>query len=189
MPVKWPWSRDTDPYWDRFINGPLADRRNLLPEGMRTNAEGASFPGRADVHTPEITSGHIKELATFLGAEMVGIVALDPSDAASGDYPWGIVCVVKAEYDPRTSAGIGGQTPVMNGIFVSFILASYIRELGYRATSNDGPPSEPLAAAAGLGRLDGQGRLVTPQHGTKVHVATVVRTDLPLAADRVGSPA
>jgi epoxyqueuosine reductase QueG len=40
-----------------------------------------------------------------------------------------------------------------------------------------------LAAAAGLGTLDTQRRLVTPKFGTRVHVANVIRTDLPLAPD------
>ena len=37
--------------------------------------------------------------------------------------------------------------------------------------------------AAGLGRLGSDGRLVTEMFGNKVHVANIIRTDLPLAPD------
>jgi epoxyqueuosine reductase QueG len=40
-----------------------------------------------------------------------------------------------------------------------------------------------LAVAAGFGKLNADGRLVTPQYGTRIHVAHVIRTDLPLAPD------
>jgi epoxyqueuosine reductase QueG len=44
------------------------------------------------------------------------------------------------------------------------------------------PDAERLAAAAGLGTLNPDGRLVTPKYGARIHVS-VIRTDLPLAAD------
>jgi hypothetical protein len=37
--------------------------------------------------------------------------------------------------------------------------------------------------AAGLGTLDRGGRLVVPRLGTLVHVADVIRTDIPLTPD------
>jgi epoxyqueuosine reductase QueG len=39
-----------------------------------------------------------------------------------------------------------------------------------------------LAVAAKLGTLDPTGKLVTAEYGTRVHVADVIRTDLPLTA-------
>jgi hypothetical protein len=38
-----------------------------------------------------------------------------------------------------------------------------------------------LAVAAKLGTLDRTGKLVTAAYGTRIHVADVIRTDLPLA--------
>jgi hypothetical protein len=90
---------------------------------------------------------------------------------------------VRAGDDPRTSPGIGGQVPVQNGLFVTFVLSAWIRELGFRATSTPDARAEPLAARAGLGILDGEGRLVTREFAARVHVANVILTDLPLAAD------
>ena len=138
-------------------------------------------------------------MAEYFGAELVGIVKLSLNDAPSSlpsppsrgrgegegedTYPFAVICVVRADYDPREAPGIGGQVPVQNGLFISFVLSAWIRELGFRATAAPDPDAEKLAAAAGLGTLDEKGRLVTPQLGAKVHVANVIRTDLPLAAD------
>jgi epoxyqueuosine reductase QueG len=68
-------------------------------------------------------------------------------------------------------------------LFISFVLSAWIRELGFRATAAPHPDAEKLAAKAGLGNLNAEGRLVTAKYGTGVHVANVIRTDLPLAAD------
>jgi epoxyqueuosine reductase QueG len=78
---------------------------------------------------------------------------------------------------------MGGQVPVQNGLFITFVLSAWIRELGFRATAAPQPGDEKLAAQAGLGTLDRQGRLVTPQFGVKIYVANAIRTDLPLAPD------
>jgi hypothetical protein len=182
-PLKIPWSEksdhDDDPYWDLFINTPPADLGNLVSELIRNAPEGNVFPTKADIHTPEITSSHVKELARYLGTDLVGIARLDSND----EYPFAVICAVRAEYDPRESPGIGGQVPVQNGLFITFILSAWIRELGFRATAAPDPNAQRMAVAAGLGRLSPDGKLVTPKYGTRVHVANVIRTDLPLAAD------
>jgi epoxyqueuosine reductase len=187
-PLKLPWlrkdSHKDDPYWDFFINTPAADLANTVTEMIRNAPEGNVFPTKAELHTPEITSSHVKGMAQYFGAELVGIVRLNPNDTRDGEsYPFAVICAVRADYDPRQAAGIGGQVPVQNGLFISFVLSSWIRELGFRASAAPDPDAEKLAAAAGLGTLNKKGRLVTPQFGTNVHVANVVRTDLPLAVD------
>jgi hypothetical protein len=185
LTIPWPGSGSPDdPYWEFFLNAPPSDVRNLVPEIIRRAPEGAVNPAKADLHTPEVTSSHIKELARFLGADLVGIVSLGSQDADKGEgYPFAVVCAVRADYDPGQAPGIGGQVPVQNGLFVTFVLSAYIRELGYRATASVDSAAERLAAAAGLGTLDAAGRLVTARYGSRVHVADVIRTDLPLAAD------
>ncbi len=186
-PLTLPWPRADDrddPYWDFFIHTPPRDPANSVTQIIRRAPEGAINPARADIHTPEITASHIKELARFLGADLVGVARLDAPDAADGEaYPFAVVSVVRAEHDPRAAAGLGGQVPVQNALYVTFVLSAYIRELGYRATAAPHPDAERLAAAAGLGTLDAAGRLVTTQYGPRVYVADVIRTDLPLAAD------
>jgi hypothetical protein len=158
--VRLPWSRDRardDPYWDAFINRPPADPNNLVTHAFKQAECGGVNPVRTAVHSPNIMSGHAKELARFYGAAMVGIVKL-PAESE-----FAIVCVLEAEYDTHTARGIGGQTPAMKGLFATFTLGAYIRELGYSATcvELDVDGGDRLAAAAGLGTLDAEGRLVT----------------------------
>ncbi len=190
-PLKIPWlgkdSREDDPYWDFFINTPPADLANTVTEMIRSAPEGNIFPTKAELHTPEITSSHVKELARYLGTDLVGIarlgVASSPHPSSEDHYPFAVICAVQADYDPRQSRGIGGQVPVQKGLFITFVLSAWIRELGFRATAALDPSAEQLAAAAGLGTLNEEGRLATPKFGTHVHVANVIRTDLPLAPD------
>ena len=200
--IPWPGSEPKDPYWDAFINRPVSDPRNLMQEALRS-AGGAVNPTRTDLHSPTITSDHLRQLARFLGAELVGVVRLkgdsltlfpggreegegreDRHVADSDSYPFAIVCAVRTDHDPRTALGVGGQVAVRNGRFVTFTLAAYIREMGYRATNQLPADEQRLAAAAGLGTLDAEGRLVTPRRSPRVHVADeVIYTDLPLAPD------
>jgi len=200
---KLPWSdkdphRD-DPYWDFFINTPPADLTNTVTKLIRNAPAGNIFPTKAELHSPEITANHVKGMAQYFGAKMIGIAKLDdvPPGALAGagkgeakaknnqanDFPFAVICAVQADYDARTSPGIGGQTPVQNGLFITFVLSAWIRELGYRATVVRDADTDALAAKAGLGSLNGQGRLVTAQLGAKVYVADAIYTDLPLAAD------
>lgn len=187
-PFRLPWpakSHARDPYWERFINTAPADLANSVVEMIRSAPEGNVFPTKADLHTPEITASHTKELAIYLGADLVGIARLDEQDRADG-YPFAVVSAFKADHDPAKAQGIGGQVPVQNGLYVTFVLSAWIRELGYRATAliHDADPDRArVAAAAKLGYLDSAGRLVTPKYGSRVYVADLIRTDLPLAAD------
>ena len=187
-PLKLPWlgknSHKDDPYWDFFINTPPADLANTVTEMIRNAPEGNVFPTKTELHTPEITSSHVKGMAEYFGAELVGIARLNPNDAHDGEsYPFAVICAVRADYDPRQALGIGGQVPVQKGLFISFVLSAWIRELGFHACAAPDPDTDKLAAAAGLGKLNQEGKLVTPQFGANVHVANVIRTDLPLAAD------
>jgi hypothetical protein len=185
---KFPWSRKDvhgdDPYWDFFINTPPADLSNTVTELIRNAPAGNIFPTQADIHTPEITSQHVKELARYLGAALVGIAQLESNNTHHADgYPFAVLCAVRAEYDPRLSPGIGGQVPVQNGLFITFVLSAWIRELGFRASVASHLGAARLAAQAGLGTLNAEGRLVTPQFGAKVYIADAICTDLPLVAD------
>src|SRR5262245_44536208 len=175
--------RRNDPYWDFYINMPPNDPANSLRDAIRNAPEGNVFPPKADLHTPEVTTSHVKEMARYLGADLVGVTRLDGDDAG---HPFAIVCAVRADEDPRKARGIGGQVPVQNGLFVTFVLSAWIRELGFRATAATSPDGARLdgarlAVAAKLGTLDRTGRLVTAELGARVHIADVIRTDLPLA--------
>lgn len=202
MAFKLPWSgkdaHKDDPYWDFFVNTPPADRTNTVIELIRNAPAGNIFPTKTELHTPEITSSHVKGMAQYFGAEMIGIAKLDPlsprplagdgkgegpiGNGPDGDFPFAILCAVHADYDPRTAQGVGGQMPVQNGLFITFVLSSWIRELGFRAKVVRDGNADALAAKAGLGTLT-NGRLVTREFGAKVYIADAIYTDLPLAAD------
>jgi hypothetical protein len=168
-----------DPYWDAFINRPPADPNNVIPFAFRGLKEGDPNPAQAAVHSPNVMSGHIKKLGQFYGADLVGIVGL------ASEPGFAIVSVLKADYDTRTARGVGGQTPLLKGLFETFTLAAYIRELGYSAkrVSLEDNRGERLAATAGLGSLDTNGHLVNRRFSRGVHVAEVIITDLPLQPD------
>ena len=181
--MRLPFSRqrdtDGDPYWDAFINRAPVDPNNVIPHAFRHVRDGEANPVRTEVHSPNVMSSHIKELGRFYGADLIGIVEL------GAEPGFAIVSVLKSDYDTRTAVGAGGQTPALKGLFATFTLAAYVRELGYRATRvlvEDGR-GERLAAAAGLGEVGGDGRLVTRRFGRGVYVAEVIFTDLPLQPD------
>jgi len=201
--LKFPWSgKDShkdDPFWEFFINTPPADLTNTVTELIRNAPPGNIFPTKAELHTPAITASHVKGMAQYFGTELIGIVKLDnlrPGPLAGeerseddqknievNDLPFAVVCAVHADYDPRTSLGIGGQMPVQNGLFITFVLSSWIRELGFRAAVMRDTDADALAAKAGLGTLNAEGKLVTAKFGAGVYVADPIYTDLPLAAD------
>ena len=163
-----------DPYWETFINRAPSDPNNLIPHGFKQVQPGGVNPIKTEVHSPNVMSSHVKELGRFYGVDLVGIVRLSDRFA--------IVSVLKTDYDVRTAVGIGGQTPAMKGLFATYTLGAYIREMGYIAEASE-MDRERLAETAGLGTLDGDGRLVTRQFGRNVYVADVLMTDLPLEPD------
>jgi len=185
-----PWGRSAagdDPYWEAFINRPAADRRNTIPEIVGKAPEGNIFPTQSELHSPNVTSSHVKELAAYLRADLCGIVDLSKQDPeVARGYPFAIVTAVRAEYDPYTSPGVGGQTAVQTGQYVTFILAAWIREMGFRGTmkiETSREERERLAIAAGLGKRNGDGRFTAPKYGTKVHITDPIFTDLPMEVD------
>jgi len=182
--IPWPKSNDDDPYWQFFLNELPGDRRNSTIDMIRRAPEGAVNPVKAELHSPEITAGHIKEFAVYLKAISCGVVDLSKqSEEIAKGYKYGILCVVPSDVDPRVHEGVGGQAGVQRGLYTTFIVAAYIRELGVRATASPEPDADRLAALAGLGTLNESGLLVVPKYGTKVCVSDMIRTDLPLAAD------
>jgi hypothetical protein len=65
-------------------------------------------------------------------------------------------------------------------------VAAWIREMGFRGTikiETTREQREHLAIATGVGKRDGSGRFTTPKYGTKVHIADIIFTDLPMQAD------
>ena len=72
---------------------------------------GGVFPVPGEIHSPEVMSAHVKELARFFGAVATGIVQL--GDEEHG--PFAIVCAVPAAYDPRQPPGRADRRPLARG--------------------------------------------------------------------------
>lgn len=176
-----------DPYWEGFINRPAVDHRNVVTLAMADAEEGSVHPTRTEVHSPNVMAGHVKQLGQYLGVDEVGIIQLAASpfeDDPDAPGPFfGIISLVQADHDVRTAPGSGGQAPAVKGLFATFNLAAYIREMGYRANRSRAIDAERLAAAAGLGALNSDGRLVSPRLRPCVYAAEVIVTELPLEPD------
>jgi epoxyqueuosine reductase len=184
---RWRTQGTKDPLWDHFIYHAPADPKNNLTPALRGAPEGRIYPVKTEVSDPHTMSGQIKELAQWFGADLVGITALQPAHLQPGSqseaqYPFAVVCVIAADYDPVEAKGLGGQLAVRDGAVVNHHLRNYIRELGYRASIGGADPLA-VAVAAGLGTLDRNGRLVTSMRHVHSHVADAILTDLPLAPD------
>ena len=191
------WSRfrpPKDPYEEFFLNAAPQDPRNLIVNRIRGAPEGSVFALKAETHTPEIMADHIKQLGGFFGADLVHIAAARglgleqrSPDSKDGDtengLPFAILCLFRSEHDPRDAPGIGGQVSALKGAFATFQISAIIREFGFQARRASQPALDEVATKAGLGTLDSRRRLNTPRFGTKVHIADVILTDLPVAPD------
>jgi hypothetical protein len=109
--------------------------------------------------------------------------AEQPESADAAGLPYAIILAFRAEHDPREAPGIGGHATALAGAYSTFQLSAIVREFGFRATRESGLDAEQAAAAAGMGSIDASGRLRMPKLGTKVHIADVIHTDLPVAPE------
>jgi hypothetical protein len=180
----WERFQSNDPYWDGFLHRPPADPRNVITSSILEAPTGSVFLNLTEVHDPAAMSGHLKEAASFFGADQTGIAALPipgVAEAPEGQQ-FAVVCLVAAVEEVREGAGIGGQFALQKCATANFNVGSYIRELGFPATVAT-ENADAYAAAAGLGKLDGDGKLISAKYGRKVGVAGAVLTSLPLIAD------
>ncbi len=191
---------DRDRLWDHFITSPPADAKNDLTPHIESAPEGRVYPIQSASDDPDTMSQTIKELGQWLGVNLVGIAAVDPSlqpevrSEGEGDtdeeggqtkhLPFGIVCVVHSDHDPEVSKGLGGQKGTQLDAVVIHHLRAYILELGYRASFSDLDPVA-VAEAAELGRRDQSGRFIAAagKKGSYAVLSHVLSTDLPMAPD------
>ncbi len=159
--------------------------------------------------SPEEATQRVKGFTLSVGADLVGITEINPLWVYShkGEIfnenweDWGkeIVpdkyAIVFAEEMDFRMVGAAPHTPTVfesmrnysKGAFIATQLASFIANLGYRATANHLRHYEalmvPLAVDAGLGELGRLGYLITKEFGPRVRLGAVT-TDLPLVPDK-----
>src|SRR5438132_5139412 len=68
-----------DPLSRVSANTHSADRRNVLSENLNKAPKGDVNPDRVEVTDPEVMSEHIKRVARYLGADVIGIAQAHPT--------------------------------------------------------------------------------------------------------------
>jgi reductive dehalogenase len=183
---------------------------NSLQHIMGSVPEGPVNPKRTPVDDPVKMTRNIKEIAKFFGADVVGVSYLDQAYVYShsaknnpaagtkaGDpinlpHKFAICLGFESDYEKfltnnsrisDAEYGLGN----LHTIEPTFLLAAYIREMGYPARAHYYGRGEvnpiPLAVNAGLGELGRHGMLIHEDYGSRLHLA-VVTTDLPLEVDQ-----
>ena len=71
--LRWPLRRSRDPYWDAFVNRPLADQANVITEAIRRAPEGRIFPVRSELPEPDRLLQDLDQLVGFLGGSAMGV--------------------------------------------------------------------------------------------------------------------
>ena len=202
------WTTESiDPF--RRIFFPETRPQNVPMRSWRNVADGPLNPNRIEVDNPKRMASNIKEVARFLGADLVGICELNQAyvyshtglriEFAKGTagqeiqmphkYAMAIgveMSYLRMRYAPgwidNAEVGLG----YLNAARVAVALAAYIRELGYAARAhffiNEWVQHVPIAEAAGLGELGRLGILITRKYGPRLRLSTVT-TDLPLTVD------
>ena len=185
-------------------------RANCMNEAFAAVVDGPVRPAAHSFRSPEAAARHIREMARYLGAEMVGIAELEDgfiyeysghengAAAAQAGEPitlghrYAVVMAFAMDYrliaaSPSFIDAAEVGRGYLKGGFTATTLAAYIRELGYPARAhtvrNEQVLQVPLAVKAGLGELGRHGFLITARYGPRVRLATVT-TDLPLAPDQ-----
>lgn len=160
--------------------------------------------------SPEKASLVIKEYASHLGADMVGICKVDEDLLYShrgeihyGNFEdWGkkikglpayaLVFLTEMKHGhvisaPHTPTVTESAHLYARGAYVSTLLSKWFSYMGYKGiaehTRNYDLPLVPLAADAGLGEVGRQGYLVSPKFGARARIFAVL-TDMPLKVDK-----
>jgi epoxyqueuosine reductase len=158
---------------------------------------------------PEAAARAIKQVARWLGADLVGIAGLNRTwiythwghhnarytgAAEAGDpieigeeYRFVIVLIHEMKYEVvRRTPAVEPETDLAYSKmgWTACSLANYIREIGYKAipAGNELGLSIPFAVDAGLGELGRLGLLMTREFGPRVRISKVF-TNLPLEVD------
>jgi len=167
-----------------------------------------AFPSKKKaIRDAHLLTDHIKRVARYYGADLVGIANLDQRWVYSHHYipetgenkpveideryKHVVVMAVEMDYNMMRAAPsmMEEAETLLTYSKMAFLvgsIAQFIRQLGYSAIPvlNDTALSVPLAVDAGLGELGRHGLLITPQFGPRQRICKVI-TDLPLEPDHL----
>jgi ferredoxin len=190
-----------------------ADRKNVLQMVVNRSPRGGVNPAKTKVRDPGVMTEHIKRVARFFGADVIGVAPAYPGflytagrypDDGNGPrgaagsppgpsemaerYPFAISGGVAWDYNMGKAHRhrIGDATyhfSLDDAQVLMVNLAAYIRELGYNAIQGVAQPM-PVALAAGIGEHARNGLLITEKFGSRVQLGDIILTDLPLVPDK-----
>lgn len=161
---------------------------------------------KMEVTDPEKMTRDIKKVATYFGADLVGVCELDRrwlySHSYNGytkeskpleipeEYKYAITLAFDMDYElikyaPTFIANASTGMGYSRMAFTTGLLAKFIRGLGYKVIpcGNDTARSIPIAMQAGLGELGRNGLLITGEYGPRVRLSKIF-TNLPLVTDK-----
>lgn len=186
-------------------NGFAINSKYGTPKSPLYAWEGPVVENKASFESKEEASKVIKKAAKFLGADLVGITEYDEKwvydplysvveGEIAPDFPFKpksvIVMAIEMDYDStKTSPSYLGNASTglgySNMATTAYSVATYLRQLGYKAfgCGNDVSESVPQAIAAGLGELGRNGLLLTQEYGPRVRLCKVF-TEMELAYDK-----
>ena len=177
------------------LNSAIANATFKFLGDMNKYSEGEVNPVKLEVD-PEIMTKKLKGLASFYGADLVGIAKLDESfyyshrgrkpenygESIDQFHKYGIVFATEMDKDminraPLIGEGLEVTKGYVNTAVIGMILSYYLREIGYTARNHmDGNylVIAPLVAeAAGLGQMGRSGLLITKEYGKRIRLGVV----------------
>ena len=184
---------------------PISAALRDMTAHLAPTVDGPVAPETAPIsQDPAVITRHIKELAYFLRTDLVGICELPPyavyTHTADGnkvelDHKYAIVFLIDQDF--KTMNGSTGHDYISTSqsflsysttAFISCIMASYIRNLGYPARAHHARNYQvvipPLLLWAGMGEMCRIGGVVlNPFLGPRFKAAAVT-TNLPLLTDK-----
>jgi len=194
----------------QFARGNQEADYGLYAWDSPSDLRGAPEVLKHDSSDPLSTTQKLKRVARFFGASLIGVAELDRRWLYSRHYntpPAGQVSRLEGpveipedhrhvislafemdyetiKYSPTHIAAAAASLAYSNMAYTTYLLAHYIRCLGYHAipSGNDTGCNVPIAIDAGLGELSRMGILITPQYGPRVRLSKII-TNLPLVAD------
>ncbi len=187
-----------------------ADPKNVIAQWINRGPKGEINSERVAVDDPEAMTRHIKRVAHFFGADVVGVARAHPTMLNAGQisdegtavgggepepldemcrkYPYVIVATTAWDHDKiqahRHHIGDAAyHTSQQKAGLMLKSLEGYIKELGYSALRGVAH-GQAAALAAGVGELGRNGMIITEKFGARVNMTGTLMTDLPLAPGR-----
>ncbi len=193
------------PTFDR-IGSPVADALFRMLADLRPLAEGEpkSVPVESD---PRLLSRWVKGLALYLGANDVGIAAMEPElyyshrgrqeishgQPVDENFPRAVAIISAMDArmihkGPKAPVMMESASGYLKSGVTAIAVAYAIREMGYRARAHmDGNylvVASRVAVAAGLGAFGRSGLVIHRRFGPCARIS-VVTTDMPMVPDSI----